>query len=41
MGKKNQFILSDFTEENYFELDSYLTYLFKQINNHAENVSEA
>ena len=41
MKKNTQSMLSEFIEENQFELDSYLTYLFDQINNHTENVSGA
>jgi hypothetical protein len=33
-------MLYDFIEGNQFELDSYLTYLFDQINNYSEVLSE-
>ncbi|MED4256591.1 hypothetical protein P4689_28960 [Priestia megaterium] len=41
MKENTQSMLSEFIEENQFELDSYLNYLFDQINNHTENVSGA
>ncbi|MDH2449205.1 MULTISPECIES: hypothetical protein [Priestia] len=40
MNEESKSILSNFFEENQFELDSYLTFLFDQINNDNENVSK-
>jgi hypothetical protein len=40
MKEENRSVLSNFFEENRFELDSYLTFLFNQINNDNENVSK-
>jgi len=39
MKEKNKSRLSNFFEENRLELDSYLTFLFNQINNDNENRS--
>ncbi|MEI2342340.1 hypothetical protein [Priestia megaterium] len=40
MNEESKSILSNFFEGNQFELDSYLTFLFDQINNDNENVSK-
>jgi hypothetical protein len=40
MKEESKSKLSNFFEENRFELDSYLTFLFNQINNDTENVSK-
>ncbi|MEH7092682.1 hypothetical protein V7100_27105 [Priestia megaterium] len=40
MREENNSMLHDFIEDNQFELDSYLTYLFDQINNDSEIMSE-
>ncbi|MDN4865524.1 MULTISPECIES: hypothetical protein [Priestia] len=41
MREESKSVLDDFVEDNQFELDSYLTYLFDQINNDIEVLSEA
>ncbi len=41
MREESKSALDDFVEENQFELDSYLTYLFDQINYESEIPSEA
>ncbi|WP_427127814.1 hypothetical protein ACQCPQ_30165 (plasmid) [Priestia megaterium] len=40
MGEESKPMLDDFVEEDHFELDSYLTYLFDQINHDSEVLSE-
>lgn len=40
MREDSNSMLYDFIEGNQFELDSYLTYLFDQINNYSEILSE-
>ncbi|MED3932397.1 hypothetical protein ABEY43_26095 [Priestia megaterium] len=40
MGEESKPMLDDFVEEDQFELDSYLTYLFDQINHVSEVLSE-
>ncbi|MGG1369299.1 hypothetical protein ABE322_26475 [Priestia megaterium] len=40
MREENNSMLHDFIEDNQFELDSYLTYLFGQIKNDSEIMSE-
>ncbi len=40
MREDNNSMLYDFIEDNQFELDSYLTYLFHQTNNDSEILSE-
>ena len=40
MREENNSMLYDFIEDNQFELDSYLTYLFDQINNDSDILSE-
>ncbi|MFS0907756.1 hypothetical protein AB3N02_32915 [Priestia aryabhattai] len=40
MKEESKSILSNFCEENRFELDSYLTFLFDQNNNDPENGSK-
>ncbi|WP_260511542.1 hypothetical protein [Priestia megaterium] len=40
MREENNSMLHDFIEDNQFEIDSYLTYLFDQINNDSEIMSE-
>lgn len=40
MKEDSNSMLYDFVEDNQFELDSYLTYLFNQINNDSEILSE-
>ena len=40
MGKESKPVLDDFVENNQFELESYLTYLFDQINHDNEILSE-
>ncbi|MED4287008.1 hypothetical protein P4678_25920 [Priestia megaterium] len=40
MREESKSVLDDFVEDNQFELDSYLTYLFDQINNDIEVLSE-
>ncbi|MDY0943364.1 hypothetical protein [Priestia megaterium] len=41
MKEESKSMLSNFLEENRFELDSYLTFLFDQNNNDLENGSKA
>ncbi|MFE4118484.1 MULTISPECIES: hypothetical protein [Priestia] len=41
MREESKSALDDFVEDNQFELDSYLTYLFDQINHESEIPSEA
>ncbi len=41
MREESKSVLDDFVEDNQFELDSYLTYLFDQINHESEIASEA
>ncbi|WP_269091789.1 hypothetical protein [Priestia megaterium] len=41
MKEESKSMLSNFLEENRFELDSYLTFLFDQNNNDPENGSKA
>ncbi|MFP3667849.1 hypothetical protein SB717_22140 [Priestia sp. SIMBA_032] len=41
MKEESRSMLSNFLEENRFELDSYLTFLFDQNNNDSENGSKA
>lgn len=40
MRKESKSVLDDFVEDNQFELDSYLTYLFDQINHDNEILLE-
>jgi hypothetical protein len=40
MREESRSVLDDFVEDNQFELDSYLTYLFDQINHESEIPSE-
>ncbi|MCU7766500.1 hypothetical protein ACEWPB_28680 (plasmid) [Priestia megaterium] len=40
MREENNSMLYDFIEDNQFELDSYLTYLFDEINNDSEILPE-
>ena len=40
MGEESKPVLDDFVEDNQFELESYLTYLFDQINHKSEVLSE-
>jgi hypothetical protein len=40
MREENNSMLYDFVDGNQFELDSYLTYLFDQIDNYSEILSE-
>ncbi|MGX1373400.1 hypothetical protein RKD56_000480 [Priestia megaterium] len=40
MREESKSVLDDFVEDNQFELDSYLTYLFDQINNGSEILLE-
>ncbi len=40
MREESEFVLDDFVEDNQFELDSYLTYLFDQINHDNEILLE-
>jgi hypothetical protein len=40
MREESKPMLHDFIEDNQFELDSYLTYLFDQINNDSDIPSE-
>lgn len=40
MREESKFVLDDFVEDNQFELDSYLTYLFDQINHDNEILLE-
>ena len=41
MREESRSVLDDFVEDNQFELDSYLTYLFDQINHESEIPLEA
>ncbi|WP_257152345.1 hypothetical protein [Priestia megaterium] len=41
MREESKSALDDFVEDNQFELDSYLTYLFDKINHESEIPSEA
>ncbi|MDY0943689.1 MULTISPECIES: hypothetical protein [Priestia] len=41
MREESKSVLDDFVEDNQFELDSYLTYLFDQINHDIKVLSEA
>lgn len=41
MREESKSALDDFVEDNQFELDSYLTYLFDQINHESKIPSEA
>ncbi|MGA6840647.1 hypothetical protein [Priestia megaterium] len=41
MREESKSVLDDFVKDNQFELDSYLTYLFDQINHESEIPSEA
>jgi hypothetical protein len=41
MREENKSVLDGFVEDNQFELDSYLTYLFDQVNYEREISSEA
>ncbi|MEW4211607.1 hypothetical protein Q0O85_24000 [Priestia megaterium] len=41
MREESKSVLDEFVEDNQFELDSYLTYLFDQINYESEIASEA
>ncbi|GAB1786445.1 hypothetical protein [Priestia megaterium] len=41
MREESKSVLDDFVEDNQFELESYLTYLFDQINHESEIPSEA
>ncbi|MFP7159252.1 hypothetical protein SFC34_25685 [Priestia aryabhattai] len=40
MREESKPVLDDFVEDNQFELESYLTYLFDQINHDSEVLSE-
>ncbi|MGV4968306.1 hypothetical protein ACVB78_21930 [Priestia aryabhattai] len=40
MGEESEFVLDDFVENDQFELESYLTYLFDQINHDNEILLE-
>ncbi|MED4213729.1 hypothetical protein P4662_31530 [Priestia megaterium] len=40
MGKESKPVLDDFVEDDQFELESYLTYLFDQINHDNEILLE-
>lgn len=40
MRQESKSVLDDFVEDNQFELDSYLTYLFDQINHDNEILLE-
>ncbi|MFL0574428.1 hypothetical protein ACH0BK_25925 [Priestia megaterium] len=40
MREESKSVLDDFVEDNQFELDSYLTYLFDQINHDNEILLE-
>ncbi|MFQ6391197.1 hypothetical protein ACLNAR_25785 [Priestia aryabhattai] len=40
MGEESKPVLDDFVEDNQFELESYFTYLFNQINHDSEVLSE-
>ncbi|MED4254986.1 hypothetical protein P4689_20570 [Priestia megaterium] len=41
MREESKSVLDGFVEDNQFELDSYLTYLFDQLNHDNEIPSEA
>ncbi|MUL34320.1 hypothetical protein [Priestia megaterium] len=41
MREESKSVLDGFVEDNQFELDSYLTYLFDQLNHESEILSEA
>ncbi|MDP1383637.1 hypothetical protein Q8G31_28465 [Priestia megaterium] len=41
MREERKSVLDGFVEDNQFELDSYLTYLFDQLNHESEIPSEA
>ncbi|MCU7741250.1 MULTISPECIES: hypothetical protein [Priestia] len=41
MREESKSVLAGFVEDNQFELDSYLTYLFHKINHEGEILSEA
>lgn len=41
MREESKSVLAGFVEDNQFELDSYLTYLFDKINNEGEIPSGA
>ncbi|MGE6833305.1 hypothetical protein ACQKGA_26390 [Priestia megaterium] len=41
MREESKSVLTGFVEDNQFELDSYLTYLFDKINHEGEISSEA
>jgi len=41
MREESKSVLDGFIEDNQFELDSYLTYLFDQLNHESEIPSEA
>jgi hypothetical protein len=41
MREESKSVLDGFVEDNRFELDSYLTYLFDQLNHESEIPSEA
>ena len=41
MREESKSVLDGFGEDNQFELDSYLTYLFDQLNHESEIPSEA
>ncbi|MCT9852241.1 hypothetical protein [Priestia megaterium] len=41
MREESKSVLDGFVEDNQFELDSYLTYLFDQVNYESEISSEA
>jgi hypothetical protein len=41
MREESKSVLDVFIEDNQFELDSYLTYLFNQLNHESEISSEA
>ncbi|MGG0343753.1 hypothetical protein ABEY50_27370 [Priestia megaterium] len=40
MKEESKYVLDGFVEDNQFELDSYLTYLFDQANHEREISSE-
>ncbi|WP_285851635.1 MULTISPECIES: hypothetical protein [Priestia] len=40
MGEESKPVLDDFVEDDQFELESYLTYLFNQINHDSEVLPE-
>jgi len=41
MREESKSVLGGFVEDNQFELDSYLAYLFNQLNHESEIPSEA